>query len=122
MACELGLHAVGAETREAVDGPALGFSPLLPDDERPLAERVQALTLWCEGFLYGLGLTGTSDANLSSQAAEAVRDLAEITRADVELSGDSEEDETAFTELQEFLWVAAMLIHEERGLRTEGEA
>ena len=31
------------------------FEPLLPDDESPLSERADALSLWCQGFLYGLG-------------------------------------------------------------------
>jgi yecA family protein len=118
--CEQDLLAVGAETREAIEGLELVFPTLLPDDARPLAERVQALKAWCQGFLYGLGLTGTSDPNLSDEAAEALRDLAEIARADVELSRDAEEDESAYTELHEFLWVAATLIHDGRMGRNEG--
>lgn len=120
--CEQYLLTAGAETREAIDGPELGFPTLLPDDERTLTERVQALKSWCQGFLYGLGLTGTGDENLSDEGDEALRELAEIARADVEFSADSEEDENAYAELQEFLWVAAMLIYEERVRRTEGKA
>lgn len=117
--CEQELLVAGAETREAIDGPGLGFPTLLPDDERPLTERVQALKAWCQGFLYGLGLTGAGDQTLSDDADEALRDLAEIAWADVELSLDLEEDENAYAQLQEFLWVAAMLIHEESARRTE---
>ena len=32
--------------------------PLLPCDDTPLSQRVQALGGWCEGFLFGAGLTG----------------------------------------------------------------
>src|SRR3954467_12851847 len=36
-------------------GPGADFAPLLPDDESPLKVRSDALSLWCQGFLYGLG-------------------------------------------------------------------
>ena len=36
-------------------GNEADFEPLLPDDDAPLAERADALSLWCQGFLYGLG-------------------------------------------------------------------
>ena len=35
--------------------------PLLPDDEAPLADRADALSQWCQGFLYGLGSGTASD-------------------------------------------------------------
>jgi yecA family protein len=112
--CGQGLRSLGAETREAIDGPGLGFTPLLPDDERPLAERARALSEWCQGFLYGVGLTGTRDQHLSPETAEALRNLADIVHLDSDVAADSEEDEEAYTELTEFVWVAAMLIYEER--------
>ena len=117
--CEQGLRALGAETREAVDGPGLGFTPLLPDDERPMAERALALSEWCQGFLYGVGLTGTRDEHLSPETAEALRNLADIVHLDSDVAADSEEDEEAYTELTEFVWVAAMLIYEERAPQAE---
>ena len=37
------------------------FAPLLPDDDAPLAERADALSMWCQGFLYGLGSGSAAD-------------------------------------------------------------
>jgi uncharacterized protein YgfB (UPF0149 family) len=119
--CRQGLDDLGAETREAIDGPGMGFTPLLPGDGRPLSERARALALWCQGFLYGVGVTGTRDEHLSPEGAEALRDLASISQLDSGKAEGSEEDEEAYTELTEFVWVAAMLIHEERAPLREAE-
>ena len=118
--CEQGLREAASETCGAIHGPELAFTPLFPDDERPLEERTQALQSWCQGFLYGIGLTGTRHADLSAEANEALRDLADIARIEVELGEDAEADEEAYMELQEFIRVAALLIHGER-LRYGGE-
>ena len=120
--CEHGLLALGAETREAIDGPGRGFTPQLPDDGRPMAERARALSEWCQGFLYGLGLTGIRDDHLSQETAEALRNLADIVHLDSDMAADSEEDEEAYTELTEFVWVAAMLVFEERAPRVGADS
>ena len=61
----------------------LAFEPLLPNDDAPLAERVQALALWCQGFLAGIGVTapaaGRGDTD-ESGLNEIFGDLAEISR------------------------------------------
>jgi len=111
---EEGLRTLAITTLAAFEGPGLGFAPLLPTDERPLQERAAALRDWCQGFLYGLGLTGLDDTRLSAESAEALDDLAGIARLEAEALSDSEEDEEAYAELAEFVWVAALLIRETR--------
>lgn len=108
------LEQLYKDTQEAISGPGLGFSPLLPGDDQPIGERARALTEWCQGFLYGVGLAGIDlDRQLSEETREAMRDFTEITRMDLEALDESEEQEDALTEITEFLWVAAMLVHEE---------
>ena len=59
--------------------------PLLPDDEAPLSERAEALCLWCQGFLYGLGSGTTADpGKVSTEAGEIIRDFTEITHVGVD--------------------------------------
>ncbi|HET8696637.1 MAG TPA: UPF0149 family protein [Gammaproteobacteria bacterium] len=38
-----------------LEGASLTFQPLLPNDDAPLDEQVQALAAWCQGFLAALG-------------------------------------------------------------------
>ena len=93
--------------------------PFSPDDAS-LAERAIGLYDWTRGFLYGLGVAGVDEKDLSEQTREIFRDFAAITHLDLEgLGEDTEEGEEALVELQEFVWVAAMLVYEERGQREE---
>ncbi|MDE2307848.1 MAG: UPF0149 family protein [Xanthomonadaceae bacterium] len=91
----------------------LGFEPLLPEDDRPLAERVEAMVDWCRGFLGGFGLAGaTAHAQLSDEAQEILRDLGMIAGSSFDL-GDQDEDEDALIEVQEFVRMGVMLLHTE---------
>jgi uncharacterized protein YgfB (UPF0149 family) len=115
------LRAVADHTRERIESPELDFSLLLPDDQRSLRERALALYDWARGFVYGLGVAGLKQEELSAQEREALSDLAEITRLDLDALDEGEENEQALTELQEFVRVAVLLLYEGRG-RDEGGA
>jgi uncharacterized protein YgfB (UPF0149 family) len=97
---------------EATD-PELGFEPLLPEDDRPLAERAEAMVDWCRGFLGGFGLAGAAaHAQLSAEAQEILRDLGTIAASSFNF-GDEDEDEDALVDVHEFVRVAALLLHTE---------
>ena len=116
--CQGSLRELHDETRQAIEGAGLGFSPLLPDDEKPLTERAKAVRDWSEGFLYGIALAGvTPQRMLAENTREALKDFSEITRMDWQ-SSDGEADEQALMEVSEFLWVAAMLVHDDLAQNT----
>jgi len=93
--------------------PELGFEPLLPEDDRPLAERAEATVGWCRGFLGGFGLAGAdAHGKLSDEAQEVLRDLATIASSHLDF-GDESEDEDALVEVHEFVRMSAMLLHAE---------
>ncbi len=99
---------------DQLDDAALGFEPLLPGDERPLAERADALVEWCRGFLGGFGLAGTAGLRLSADGAEVLRDFGTIAGSPLEVdSGTADEDENALVEVVEFLRVGTLLLHAE---------
>jgi uncharacterized protein YgfB (UPF0149 family) len=94
-----------------LDDDQFVFEPLLPDSERPLSERTDALLQWCQGFVGGLGLGGFADEKrLSTDGREVLHDLVEIAGSCVSHDRDEEVDETALTELIEFARVGAMLL------------
>ncbi len=111
--CQQQLERLFQHTATQVEDPGSGLSLLLPDDGRPLKLRACALVEWCQGFLYGLGLSGVSERRFSGEIREALRDLAEITRMDQQKMEESEENEEAYMELSEFIRVAAMLVCEQ---------
>ena len=109
-----GLGELARHTLDQIQGPRRGFDPLLPEDSRPLAERATALYDWVRGFLFALGVLGISERDLSEQTREVFRDFVELTRMDLDDLNDDEDNEKALTELIEMVWVAAMLVYEER--------
>jgi uncharacterized protein YgfB (UPF0149 family) len=93
------------------------FNLLLPDDSESPAVRTEAMAQWCEGFLSGLVLRVPSDQlkkRLSGDPlGDIIRDMLEITRADVDEDADDESTEVAFAEVQEYLRVVTQLVYEE---------
>lgn len=87
------------------------FLLMLPDDDAPLMDRVDALAQWCGGFLHGIASSQQLDIrDLSEDAQELVRDFTELSRAGVEPDANSEQDERDYAELVEFVRVGAQLL------------
>lgn len=97
-------------TAAAMDDRELTFQLLLPDDEVAVDVRGNALFDWCRAFLGGFGLASGANPPLSEEGAEALEDLARLAMAEAEPESD-EEDEAAFVEIEEFVRVAALLLH-----------
>ena len=93
------------------------FILLLPDDDSNLAQRVEALGGWCRGYLSGLALAGLTEHDLQNEVVnELVQDLSNIANISIE-TGSSEEDETNYMELVEYLRIAVQNIQLElRGM------
>lgn len=108
------LQALAERAREEIEGAGAGFSPFLPEDDCPLRERALGLYDWTRGFIFGMGVAGLRQDDLSEQGREVFADFAEITRLDLHTLDEGEDNEEALAELQEFIWVAAMLVYEER--------
>ncbi len=93
------------------------FTPLLPDDQTDAVLRTAAMAHWSEGFLHGLVSAQHGDALRDRLAAEPladiIRDILQITRAELDEATDAETNEAAYVELVEFLRVAAQLAYEE---------
>ena len=114
------LDELYSKTCEALNDQDFGFEPMLPNDRCSLSGRSQALSLWCQSFLYGLGLASKNvEKGVSSLGREALRDLTEITRMDTELMEESDENEAALIELTEFLRMAVITIYEELAAQRE---
>jgi len=92
-------------------GDDIAIVLLLPSDEAPLAERAVALGQWCQGFLAGFGLTA-GDRALSSEAMEVLQDLSAIAQIQDSLE-ESEDGETDYMEVMEYLRVAPLLLFTE---------
>jgi uncharacterized protein YgfB (UPF0149 family) len=97
-------------TSQQLDSPDFGFDLLLPDGERPVAERGEALLAWCRGFLGGFGLAAGAKPPLSEESQDALADMGRIAASDLSYD-DPDSDEEALEEVSEFIRVAALLLH-----------
>ena len=111
------LRVLAFHTRAALEDADMTFQPLLPDEGEPLAQRVDGLAQWCQGFNHGLFVAariGDAEAELrSGNTAEIVSDFADMAQVVV---GDEEADaegEAAYVELVEYLRVSVQLVYEE---------
>ncbi len=90
---------------------------LLPEEDAPFVERLQALCSWCQGFLYGLALSGQSLQQIRSpEAKEAFADILEIAKlppAPADEASDLEEAEEQLMAVMDYVPVAAMVLFTE---------
>lgn len=87
---------------------------LLPSDEDTLIARSVALSQWCQGFLYGLGLAGIAiEGSKNGEVLDIYPMLAEIAKYRPEEECHNEENEKAYAELVEYVRLAVCIIHRE---------
>lgn len=105
------LMRLSAYTQQRLEDPGMSFELLLPEDDQiPLEQRVEALSGWCEGFLYGLTLAGLCEETpVSRDGSEFINDVLAISRVVVDSRPD-ETDEVAYFELVEYLRVGVLLL------------
>jgi len=106
------------ESRRALDD-GVGFVLLLPDMDDPIVERTEALADWARGFSVAL-LRGEDLklGDLPENSAEVAGDLLRISEA--QAGGQSEENERALAEIEEYMRVGVQLVFEE--LQPEDQA
>lgn len=86
---------------------------LLPDEDVPIAQRIEALSLWAIGFITGLKLAGMEvEKNANEELQEAFTDLINISCLSQDEEG-GDEAENALAELIEYARVAVGHIHQE---------
>jgi uncharacterized protein YgfB (UPF0149 family) len=92
------------------------FSLILPSDMEDLNVRTEGLGMWCQGFLTGLGDTRLSlEQEGSQEAVDALNDITEIAQVSFGDIPATDEEETAYYELEEYVrLIALMMFHELR--------
>ncbi len=96
-------------------GDVSGAFMLLPEDNVKLSTRVLEFSNWCQGYLFGLGISGVNRENISTEdCLSFLSDLDQFCRIDDDISED-EEGEKALMELQEFVRIGIMTVFDELG-------
>ena len=96
---------------KALHSPDMSVHLCLPDDDQPLDERVEALSAWCRGFMFGLGMAGHPESLKDEEIQEALGDLSKMT--DLTMDKDApQEDEDAYIELVEYARIIPIMIQQ----------
>ena len=107
------------QTRQLLNGEddSFRFDLFLPGDDEPLTEQLEAVRVWCEGFLFGIG-RARSDSTWPGDVGEIIKDIVEFTKLDTEIDDDMDQEdidelEGALIEIQEYLRAAVMMIRDQ---------
>lgn len=84
----------------AIHEDELDYSPMLPDDQHLLVERVSALADWCAGVVLGFGL---ASGHVRQDEAEWIEHLQDVSCVEFTDSDNDEEGEESYQELFEFV-------------------
>ena len=110
--CQQQLILVRNYTLEQLNSFNCEFTPLLPDDDISISERIQTLGGWCEGFLFGLGLADIDTNQLSDNIKEFINDLISISHI-APIDENSDSNENNYSQLVEYIRVGVITIYEE---------
>lgn len=102
-------NAIHSQIVNQVTDDGLGFSLLLPDDDKPLDDRCEAMSQWAQGFLVGFGMVQPALNQATQEIQELIKDIRDISQVSLDFEEESEEFEIAYAEIVEYLRVGAML-------------
>lgn len=104
---DIQLQEFREETVAILTSDLFSFQLLLPDDDEPLTQRLQALSEWCQGFLTGIAsAAGLRENPVLEAEKETISHLAEISQLDTEVDEQDEESETLYLEVTEYVRLA----------------
>lgn len=113
------IHELKLACGKSLKDEALGFRLMLPEDSDGLNRRTIELGQWCQGFLNGVVRAGLdAKSMISPQAAEGMRDLAQIAQID-SAEDDSEENEKYWNETVEYVKIIVLTVYQEMASAAE---
>lgn len=106
------LTQVFINTKALFDSTCFEFKVLLPDDEEPLCDRIEAISTWAEAFLSTLKVLGIDLQKAPSpELQEAFNHLVGLICLEYDPEDEADEEaEKAYVDLEEYLrWVVQLL-------------
>lgn len=108
------LMALYDQTTEQLTDGNFGLILLLRSDDESLDMRINDLSEWCQGFLFGMTKGGLSDIDkLPTEVQEVLNDILDISKAGYDAGEEEEENETAYTEIVEYIRVGVLVVFNE---------
>ncbi len=102
-------------TSDTLEDDSFEFKIMMPDDEKSIFERADALAGWVNHFLLGLGMMQPKLAKVKGEVGEAIDDLRSIAQLGYDEDEDQEQLAQSLEEVVEYVRVAAILCFGEFG-------
>jgi len=110
----LDLMALFDQTMQALNSLDFDLQLDLPDDNAPISSRITAMSDWCQGLSYALGVSGlTENTELSGDCQEYIADVVKIGQISDSDLEDNDDEDTNFEELTEYLRMGLFLLYGE---------
>ena len=108
------LESMLDQAKEMLFSQGFDIQLLVPQEDGPLKERIEALSNWCQGYVYGLVAGGVRDFDhLPDDASEIIEDILQISKLGADSENYDDEEEKAFFEIEQFVRVGVQLVFEE---------
>ena len=102
------------QTLQSLESQDFDLQLALPDDDAPISHRLSALANWCQGLVFGLGVSGLSNnTQLSSDTNEYINDIIKISQINHDDVKNDKENENYLIELTQYVRIGLFLIYEE---------
>ena len=99
------------------------ISPLiycLPTTISAIAERIESVADWCDGFVQGFFHDDWGGAGVNERPHESIADIMEISRLTPQTDTDADATDRQLSEIEEYLRVAVQtLFDEQRDAQTD---
>lgn len=107
----LELTALFDATVQSLNSLDFDFQIMLPEDNAPLASKISAMSDWCHGLVFGLGVSGlTDERELSQECQEYITDVIQVSQISKEESEETDEQDNNFEEIVEYLRMGLFLL------------
>ncbi len=108
------LEELYATSYEQMNQFSFEYHLLLPNDEVDINIRAEALGIWCQGFLTGLQQAKIPlEKHENVELTDAIKDITEIAQISYGDIPSTDEDETAYFELVEYIRLVVLMIYQE---------
>jgi uncharacterized protein YgfB (UPF0149 family) len=111
------LRIIETDAKRLEEGD-LGFKLIIPEETSSIQERAEALSIWCQGFIDGVGLLLTEsdlkiDQSGTKESFEIIEDFTQISTLDPHSISEEVDEELALMELIEFIRLSVQMIYDE---------
>lgn len=108
------IERLGQESCSQLQAMDFSFQLLLPVEEESLANRLEALSSWCDWFTVGFAAGYMRpQTDLTAEMMEVLNDFSQLANVDPQADAIDEQDELDYFELVEYVRLASVSLYQQ---------